>query len=98
MAIYSEVERADMGSFSAFLGKIQAAGAPESLATNTVDDRDAFRQLPVCFERKMLAVVNVKGQHSKTRGCVPQTQSAGATAAVLGHTAISTEMATVAVR
>ena len=62
------------------------------------DHKDAYNQLPVCEEHRMLAVVTLKGPDpEEMRGLSPHTQLSGATAAVFYYDAVSREMATLAV-
>ena len=62
------------------------------------DHKDAYEQLPVCDEHKMLAGVTLKSPDpGEMRWFSPHTQLSGATAAVFYYDAVSREMATLAV-
>ena len=50
---------------SAILGMRQEAGTPDCLVMAEGGHKDAFRQLPVCGERKLMAVVSSKCPNSR---------------------------------
>ena len=71
----------------------------ENLAMAKADHRDAYKQLPVKEDHKMLAVVTLKEPDTgEMRGFIPQTQLFGATAAVLHYNTVSRVMASLAAR
>ena len=86
------------GHFAAISRLFQDAGAAGCLAMVEAGRRDAHEQLPVCAERKMLAVVTLRNPKSgKTSGPGARTRQFGATAAVLHYNAVSRVMATLSV-
>ena len=71
----------------------------ESLAFAKADHSAAYKQLPVCEERKRPAAVSPRDPRSNEEGgFAPQTQLFGATAAALDYNTVSRVMATVAAR
>ena len=62
------------------------------------DNKGAYKRLPLCDERKMLAVVTLKGPNAgRLRGFIPPTQLAGATASVLHCNTALRALATITV-
>ena len=97
-AVRTPVNLPTWDHFSAVIRSFQERGLSENLAMAKADHRDAYKQLPVRDDHKMLAVVTLKEPESgEMRGFVPQTQLFGATAAVRHYNTVSRDVAEMAV-
>ena len=98
-AVRTPVNLPTWDHFSAVIRSFHEKGMSENLAMAKADHRDAYKQLPVKEDHKMLAVVTLKEPDTgEMRGFIPQTQLFGATAAVLHYNTVSRVMASLAVR
>ena len=98
-AIKTSVNLPTWGHVAAVVRSFQERGVAASLAMAKADHSEAYKQLPVRNDRRILADLTLEGPESdELRGSVPQAQLFGATEAVSRYSAVSQGMATAAVR
>ena len=98
-AVRTPVNLPTWGHFAAVIRCFQESGTQEGLARVNADHREAYKQLPVKNDRKILAVAPLTDPDlGEINGFIPQTELFGATAAFLHYNAVSRVMATLAAR
>ena len=98
-AVQTPADVPTWGHFAAVFWQFQGEGIPECLVMAKADHREAYKQMPVCEERKKMAVVAFRGRGSGTMGSfISQTWLFGPTDAALQYNTVSRVVARVAVR